>query len=96
MVTVYGMNDKVGNVSFYDPQQDILSQNHTLKIPARERERRVIDDEVRKLIDDAYQRTLNLLTDKREQLNKLAKALLDKEILFKNRFRRIDRQTCLR
>ncbi|MFN8267570.1 MAG: ATP-dependent zinc metalloprotease FtsH [Chitinophagales bacterium] len=78
MVTVYGMNDKVGNVSFYDPQQDT-----TFTKPYSEDTARVIDDEVRKLIDDAYQRTLNLLTDKREQLNKLAKALLDKEILFK-------------
>ncbi len=78
MVTVYGMNDKVGNVSFYDPQQDT-----TFTKPYSEDTARVIDNEVRKLIDDAYQRTLNLLTEKREQLNKLAKALLDKEILFK-------------
>ncbi|HQG37987.1 MAG TPA: ATP-dependent zinc metalloprotease FtsH [Chitinophagales bacterium] len=78
MVTVYGMNEKVGNVSFYDPQQDT-----TFTKPYSEDTAKVIDDEVRKLIDKAYQRTLSLLTEKQEQLNKLAKALLDKEILFK-------------
>lgn len=78
MVTVYGMNDKVGNVSFYDPQQDT-----TFTKPYSDDTARVIDEEVRRLIDDAYQRTVNLLTEKREQLNKIAQALLKKEILFK-------------
>ena len=78
MVTVYGMNDKVGNVSFYDPQQDT-----TFTKPYSDDTAKVIDEEVRKLIDSAYQRTLNLLTEKREQLNKIAEALLAKEILFK-------------
>ncbi|HNG71959.1 MAG TPA: ATP-dependent zinc metalloprotease FtsH, partial [Chitinophagales bacterium] len=60
MVTVYGMNDKVGNVSFYDPQQDT-----TFTKPYSDETAKVIDEEVRKLIDTAYQRTLNLLTEKR-------------------------------
>ncbi|MCB0507907.1 MAG: ATP-dependent zinc metalloprotease FtsH [Chitinophagales bacterium] len=79
MVTVYGMNDKVGNVSFYDPQQDT-----TFTKPYSDETAKVIDDEVRKLIDTAYQRTLNLLTEKKEQLTTIAKALLEKEILFKS------------
>ncbi|HMW13400.1 MAG TPA: ATP-dependent zinc metalloprotease FtsH, partial [Chitinophagales bacterium] len=79
MVTVYGMNDKVGNVSFYDPQQDT-----TFTKPYSDETAKVIDEEVRKLIDTAYQRTLNLLTEKREQLNTIAKSLLEKEILFKS------------
>lgn len=78
MVTVYGMNDKVGNVSFYDPQQDT-----TFTKPYSDDTAKVIDEEVRKLIDGAYQRTLALLTEKREQLNIVAEALLSKEILFK-------------
>ncbi|MBP6050171.1 MAG: ATP-dependent zinc metalloprotease FtsH, partial [Chitinophagales bacterium] len=78
MVTVYGMNEKVGNVSFYDPQQDT-----TFTKPYSDDTAKVIDEEVRKLIDSAYQRTINLLTEKREQLNKIAEALLEKEILFK-------------
>ena len=79
MVTVYGMNEKVGNVSFYDPQQDT-----TFTKPYSEDTARVIDEEVRKLIDSAFQRTINLLTEHREQLNKLSQALLAKEILFKS------------
>ena len=79
MVTVYGMNEKVGNVSFYDPQQDT-----TFTKPYSDDTAKVIDEEVRKLIDTAYQRTIALLTDKREQLNKIAQALLAKEILFKS------------
>ncbi|MFN8261192.1 MAG: ATP-dependent zinc metalloprotease FtsH [Chitinophagales bacterium] len=78
MVTVYGMNDKVGNVSFYDPQQD-----NTFTKPYSDDTAKVIDEEVRKLIESAYQRTIALLTEKREQLNKIAQALLAKEILFK-------------
>jgi cell division protease FtsH len=79
MVTVYGMNEKVGNVSFYDPQQDT-----TFTKPYSDDTAKVIDEEVRKLIDTAYQHTIALLTDKREQLNKIAEALLAKEILFKS------------
>ena len=79
MVTVYGMNEKVGNVSFYDPQQDT-----TFTKPYSDDTAKVIDEEVRKLIDTAYKRTVALLTKKREQLNKIAEALLAKEILFKS------------
>ncbi|HPH88518.1 MAG TPA: ATP-dependent zinc metalloprotease FtsH [Chitinophagales bacterium] len=79
MVTVYGMNEKIGNVSFYDPQQD-----NTFTKPYSDDTAKVIDEEVRKLIETAYQRTVALLTDKREQLNKIAEALLAKEILFKS------------
>lgn len=79
MVSVYGMNDKVGNVSFYDPQQD---QSFTK--PYSDETAKLIDEEVRKLIDAAYERTKQLLTDKREQVAKLAEALLQKEVLFQS------------
>lgn len=79
MVTVYGMNSKVGNISFYDPQQD---QSFTK--PYSEETSKMIDEEVRKLIDDAYVRTKNLLTEKRAEVEKLAEALLDKEVLFQS------------
>ena len=52
MVTVYGMNDKVGNISFYDPQQE-----NTFTKPYSEETSRMIDEEVRKLIDEAYEKT---------------------------------------
>lgn len=79
MVTVYGMNDKVGNVSYYDPQAD-----NTFTKPYSEETSKLIDQEVRALIDNAYIRTRELLTEKKEQVAKLAEALLDKEVLFQS------------
>lgn len=79
MVTAYGMNSKVGNVSFYDPTQE-----NTFTKPFSEETGKIIDEEVRGIIDEAYQRTIQLLTEKREQVEKLAKELLDKEVLHKS------------
>lgn len=79
MVTVYGMNDKVGNISYYDPSQE----NYFTK-PYSEETGKMIDQEVRKLIDEAYVKTKNLLTEKKEEVEKLAKELLVKEVLFKS------------
>ncbi|MCZ2222122.1 MAG: ATP-dependent zinc metalloprotease FtsH [Chitinophagales bacterium] len=76
MVTVYGMNSKVGNISFYDP----TTENSFTK-PYSEETGKLIDEEVRKLIDIAYERTKNLLIEKKEQVEKLAQALLEKEVL---------------
>lgn len=79
MVTVYGMNDKVGNISFYDPQQE-----QTFTKPYSEETSKMIDEEVRKLIDKAYIRTKQLLTEKRADVEKLAEALLEREVLFQS------------
>jgi len=79
MVTAYGMNKKVGNVSFYDPTQE-----NTFTKPYSEETGKIIDEEVRGIIDEAYQRTLNLLTEKRGEVEKLAKELLEKEVLHKS------------
>jgi cell division protease FtsH len=76
MVTVYGMNDRVGNISFYDPQQD---QYFTK--PYSEETGKIIDEEVRKLVDQAYQRTIQLLTEKKAEVEKIALALLTREVL---------------
>jgi cell division protease FtsH len=76
MVTVYGMNEKVGNLSFYDPQQE-----STFTKPYSDDTGKLIDDEVRTLVENAYKRTKELLTDKKEQVDKLAKALLEREVL---------------
>ncbi|MCG8372055.1 MAG: ATP-dependent zinc metalloprotease FtsH [Balneolales bacterium] len=80
MVTVYGMNERIGNISFYDSKQNDYNFNK----PYSEETAKIIDEEVKKIVDDAYQRTLNLLKEKREQLEILAKELLDKEILFQS------------
>jgi AFG3 family protein len=79
MVTVYGMNEKVGNVSFYDP-----SAENSFTKPYSEETSKIIDEEVRKLIDVAYVNTKKLLTDKKLQVEKLAEALLEKEVLFQS------------
>lgn len=79
MVTAYGMNKKVGNVSFYDP-----SQENSFTKPYSEETGKIIDEEVRNIIDAAYERTLDLLRDKRVQVETLAKELLDKEVLHKS------------
>ncbi len=79
MVTVYGMNEKVGNVSFYDP-----SQENAFTKPFSEETGKIIDEEVRKLIDEGYIRTKKLLVEKKEQVEKLAKELLKREVLFKS------------
>ncbi|RYG44586.1 MAG: AAA family ATPase, partial [Chitinophagaceae bacterium] len=79
MVTVYGMNDKVGNISFYDPAQE----NYFTK-PYSEETGKMIDNEVRILIDNAYEKTKALLIEKRAEVEKLAKELLIKEVLFKS------------
>jgi cell division protease FtsH len=80
MVTVYGMNDKVGNISFYDPQQG----EYNFTKPYSDETAKLIDEEVRKLIDGAYERTKKLLTEKKEEVKKLAEALLEREVLFQS------------
>jgi cell division protease FtsH len=79
MITVYGMNDKIGNISFYDPTQE-----NAFTKPYSEETGKMIDDEVRKLIEKAYDQTIQLLTEKRKEVEKLAKALLDKEVLLQS------------
>ncbi|MEO6837371.1 MAG: ATP-dependent zinc metalloprotease FtsH [Ginsengibacter sp.] len=79
MVTVYGMNDKIGNVSFYDPAQE-----NTFTKPFSEETGKLIDQEVRKLIEKAYERTKELLLEKKNQVEVLAKELLKREVLFQS------------
>ena len=80
IVTVYGMNEKLGNVSFYDSKASEYSFNK----PYSEETAKMIDDEVRKIIQGAYDRTKALLLDKQEQLESLAMALLKREVLFQH------------
>lgn len=78
MVSIYGMNDIIGNVSFYDSK----AADYTMTKPYSEATAQIIDQEVKKLIAACYQRTVNMLTDKRDALETIAKALLDREILY--------------
>jgi AFG3 family protein len=79
MVTIYGMNDKVGNISFNDTQGE-----YQFNKPYSEKTSELIDQEVRNQITLMYDRTKNLLVDKRDGLEKLANKLLEKEILFQS------------
>jgi cell division protease FtsH len=79
MVTAYGMNEHVGNVSFYDPTQE-----NTFTKPYSEETGKMIDEEVRSIINSAYQRTIQLLQEKKHEVEVLAKELLSKEVLHKS------------
>ena len=78
MVTVFGMNDKVGQVSFYGMSQDQFQR------PYSDDTATLIDDEVRKLLDSQYLRAKKLLEERRDELEILAQALLEKEVLLKS------------
>jgi len=79
MVTIYGMNDKLGHVSFYDPKAE-----YGFTKPYSEKTAEVIDDEVRKIIQLCYSRAKDILTERKAEFEKIANALLEKEILFKS------------
>ena len=85
IVSVYGMNDKIGNVSFYDAKQSEYNFNK----PYSESTAQTIDQEVRIIVAKAYEHTKNLLLSKREELEIIAKVLLEKEIIFQNDLERL-------
>lgn len=84
MISVYGMNEKVGNLSFHDTQQEYPSQK-----PYSEETSKIIDEEVRELIQNQYDRARELLTKHLDALNTLAEELLKKEVLFKDDLERL-------
>lgn len=79
MVTAYGMSEKVGNVSFYDPTQD-----NSFTKPYSDGTGRIIDEEAKAIIDRAYLRTLELLRTRKNEVELIAKELLSKEVLHKS------------
>ena len=80
IVSVYGMNKNIGNLSFFDSKQS----DYNFTKPYSDSTAEKIDQEVKRIIDNAYSRTKKLLTDKKEELEKIANKLLEKEILFQN------------
>ena len=78
MVSIYGLNKRVGNISYYDSQgRDMFTK------PYSEDTARVIDEEVSKLIESQYQRAIEVLTENKENLTQLAEKLLTNEVIFK-------------
>ena len=80
IVSVYGMNKNIGNISFFDSKQT----DYNFTKPYSDATAEKIDFEVKKIVEDAYIRTKNLLIDKKKELEKIANKLLEKEILFQN------------
>ncbi len=97
MVTVYGMSERIGNISFYDSKQSEMSFTK----PYSEATAQAIDAEVYKIVQDAYERIKDLLTKHRDAIEILANELLAKEILFQADLERLigarpfDKQTNL-
>jgi len=79
MVTVYGLNDEIGNITYYDS-----SGNDSFVKPYSEETGRKIDNEISKMIEIQYVRALKILDDNKEKLTILAELLLEKEVIFKD------------
>jgi cell division protease FtsH len=84
MVTIYGLNEKIGNISYYDPQE-----RYGFTKPYSESTAKTIDEEVKNIVEIQYQRALTILKDNRDKLTQLAEALLQKEVIFKEDLERI-------
>ena len=84
MISIYGMNAKVGNISYYDGQQEYAATK-----PYSEETAKIIDEEVRALILGQYERTKELLSKHKHHLHALAEELLRKEVLFKDDLERL-------
>ena len=83
MVTMYGMSEKLGNISYIENGRENFLGGVTVK-PYSEETAKLIDSEVKGIIDAAYQKTRNLLIEKRDKLEALTQRLLEKEVLDKN------------
>ena len=80
MVTMYGMNNVIGNISFFDSKKT----EYNFTKPYSDSTAEKIDYEVKRIVEKAYQRTINLLKEKKDKLEIIAKELLRKEILFQS------------
>jgi ATP-dependent metalloprotease FtsH len=78
MVSVYGLNDRIGNISFYDSQG-----REPFTKPYSDDTARVIDEEVSKIIEEQYRRAIQILTENKDKLKALADKLLSSEVIFK-------------
>ncbi len=79
MVTIYGLNEKVGNVTYYDS-----SGNDSFVKPYSDEMAKTIDEEISKIIEGQYQRAIQILEENKDKLNILASKLLEKEVIFKD------------
>lgn len=80
MVTVYGLNDKIGNITYYDSSGQ---SEYSFTKPYSEDTAQIIDKEISKLIETQFQRAIAILLENKDKLTKLAELLLEKEVIFK-------------
>jgi len=80
MVTVYGLNDKIGNITYYDSSGQ---SDYNFTKPYSEETAQVIDKEISQIIEIQYQRAIQILSDNKDKLITLAELLLEKEVIFK-------------
>ncbi|MQP25825.1 ATP-dependent zinc metalloprotease FtsH [Flavobacterium sp. LMO8] len=81
MVTIYGLNDKLGNITYYDSTGQ---SDYNFSKPYSEETAKVIDSEISKLIEEQYQRAIHILETNKEKLTQLADILIEKEVIFKD------------
>lgn len=81
MVTIYGLNDKLGNVTYYDSSGQ---SEYNFSKPYSEETAKLIDQEISALIEEQYQRAIRILEENKDKLNRLADILIEKEVIFKD------------
>jgi aspartate kinase len=81
MVTVYGLNDKIGNITYYDSSGQ---SDYNFSKPYSDDTAKIIDTEISGLIEEQYQRAITILTENRIKLEALAGILIEKEVIFKD------------
>jgi len=86
MVTIYGLNDKIGNLTYYDSSGQT---DYNFSKPYSEKTAEMIDKEISNIIEEQYQRAIQLLEKNKDKLTELANELLEKEVIFKESLERI-------
>jgi ATP-dependent metalloprotease FtsH len=86
MVTIYGLNEKVGNITYYDSSGQ---QEYSMTKPYSEQTAVIIDEEISKIIEEQYQRAIKILSENKDKLTQLAEILLEKEVIFKDDLEKI-------
>jgi len=86
MVTIYGLNEKIGNITYYDSQGE---NEYSFSKPYSEDTAQLIDKEISAIVEAQYERAVNLLSENKEKLTKLADLLLEKEVIFKDNLEEI-------
>ena len=86
MVTIYGLNDKIGNLTYYDSSGQT---DYNFSKPYSEKTAEMIDQEISQIVETQYQRAIALLEEHKDKLTELANELLEKEVIFKESLERI-------